>query len=180
MKKKMFTSIIISFMFSGCMSVSDTDVYRPIEKTEEQRISEEIARDKERTEIKRIEKYQAEERALEEQRKQKERFVEDYKVNKIQKKSNLLEFDIISKEDYNEMTGIKVKITNISKKHINSCYATCILKNAQGKELSFESHYVIKSRNGGLSPGASTYFEYAIEVRSRIVKYISFQIEKID
>ncbi len=95
--------------------------------------------------------------------------------------SNPLEFDVVSTKRYGEeMLGVKVKITNISNRHINSCDATCILQDAQGKKLTFQRHYVIKSIDGGLPPGASTYFEYVIDVRPELVKGVSFHIETLD
>jgi len=95
--------------------------------------------------------------------------------------SNQLEFDVVSYKRYGEeMLGVKVKITNISNRHVNSCDATCILQDAQGEKLTFQRHYVIKSIDGGLSPGASTYFEYVIDVRPELVKGVSFHIETLD
>ncbi|MFA5239548.1 MAG: hypothetical protein WC476_07580 [Phycisphaerae bacterium] len=94
--------------------------------------------------------------------------------------SDPLEFDVISTKSYeNEMLGVQVKITNLSSHHINSCEVTCILKNGEGKDLAFERHYVIKSTEGGLSPGNSTYFEYVINVQPELVKNVSFHIDSI-
>lgn len=94
--------------------------------------------------------------------------------------SNPLEFDVISTKSYgNEMLGVQVKVTNLSNHHINGCEVTCILKDGEGKDLAFERHYAIKSTEGGLSPGNSTYFEYVINVQPELVKYVSFHIESI-
>lgn len=91
-----------------------------------------------------------------------------------------LEFDVISTKQYTDMLGVKVKITNISNRPLGGyCYVTCILHDAQGKQLTFQGHYPIKSDNG-LPPGASTYFNYIINVQPELVKSISFQIEDID
>ncbi len=92
---------------------------------------------------------------------------------------NPLTIDVVSTHHYIDMLGVKVEITNISSRHINSCEATCILKDAQGEKLTFQKHHVIKS-NAGLRPGTSTYFNYIINVQPKLVKGISFHIEDID
>ncbi len=92
---------------------------------------------------------------------------------------NPLEFVVVSTKHYTDMLGVKVEITNVSSRHINSCEATCILKDAQSQKLTFQKHYVISS-DAGLRPGASTYFNYIINVQPELVKSVSFQIEDID
>lgn len=95
--------------------------------------------------------------------------------------SNPLEFDVVSSENYGgETLGVKVKITNISNRHINLCEATCILQDAKGEQLTFDRNYIINSADGGLAPGASTYFEYVINVRPELVKGVLFNIEALD
>jgi hypothetical protein len=95
--------------------------------------------------------------------------------------SNPLEFQVVTTKSYGgEMVGVQVKITNVSNRHINSCDVSCILQDAKGKDLGFERNYVIKSIDGGLAPGAFTYFEYVIDSRPELVKNVLFHIEKID
>jgi hypothetical protein len=95
--------------------------------------------------------------------------------------SNPLEFQVVTTKSYGgEMIGVQVKITNVSNRHINSCDVSCILQDAKGKDLGFERNYVIKSIDGGLAPGAFTYFEYVIDSRPELVKNVLFHIEKID
>jgi len=95
--------------------------------------------------------------------------------------SSPLKFQVITTKDYGqEMIGIQIKITNISKRHINRCEATCILQDARNKDLAFERHYVIKSIDGGLAPNTSTYFEYVIDCNPALVKQALFHIENFD
>ncbi len=90
---------------------------------------------------------------------------------------NPLDFDVVSTKHYTDMLGVKVKITNISNRVVSGyCYATCILQDAQGGTLTFQGHYIIKS-DDGLPPGASTYYNYIINVRPELVKGISFRVE---
>jgi hypothetical protein len=95
--------------------------------------------------------------------------------------SNPLEFQVVTTKSYGrEMVGVQVKITNVSNRHINSCDVSCIVQDAKGKDLGFERNYVISSIDGGLEPGAFTYFEYVIDSRPELVKNVLFHIEKID
>lgn len=112
----------------------------------------------------------------------KERAKSDRVNQQIARKppNKLLDFKVITSKTYgDDMLGIQVKIINVSKRHINSCYATCILKDVNGDDLAFEQHYVIKSLEGGLAPKEFTFFEYVINVDPSRVKKVSFHIESI-
>lgn len=91
-----------------------------------------------------------------------------------------VQFNVITTKSYGPgMLGVKVEITNTGNCHINQCDATCILLDSYGKKIGFQRHYVIKSTEGGLGPGNSTYFEYVVDVRPEIVDKILFHVEQI-
>lgn len=91
-----------------------------------------------------------------------------------------LQFKVIQSEELIGMISVKVKITNISNKHINGAYVTCVCLDQNKEEIAFQSHYVIKSTEGGLKAGRSVYFQYVINVKNPSrVKYFVFNIERI-
>lgn len=84
-----------------------------------------------------------------------------------QEANHVMDFQIIAIHPYpRDMVGVQVKITNTCARHISQAQATCIALDAAGAEIGFARHYVIKSTEGGLAPGASTYFEYVINVKN--------------
>lgn len=94
--------------------------------------------------------------------------------------SEVFNIDIIGYENYgDEMTGIKVKIKNISGKYIERCYLTCVLFK-DGKEIDAMSHYAIKSTEGGLYPGEYTYFNYVLSTGRKNFDSVKFHIKNID
>ena len=91
-----------------------------------------------------------------------------------------LQIDVISSKSYGStMTGVKIKITNISGKHIQRAEMTCIAKNDSGREVDFAKHYVIRSLDGGLANGNTTYFNYVLDVNRNLVSTVHFKIENI-
>lgn len=90
-------------------------------------------------------------------------------------------FQLVKFEPYgDEMTGVQVKVTNIGGRHIHNCLATCILRDSAGVDLAFAKHYVIKSIEGGLGSGCSTYFEYVLDASYKRVSRAIFHIEHVN
>jgi len=85
---------------------------------------------------------------------------------------------VIKVEPRGEYSGIKIKITNKSGKHLNQCEMSCILYRDK-TEVDVETHYVIKSTEGGLDAGRSIYFEYVFSVSTNQFNRIGFNIESI-
>ena len=74
-----------------------------------------------------------------------------------------ISFDIISTEKLGDNLFVKVKVINTSGRFIRSAEATCILCDAQGRELDVATYHVIKGFDGehhGLAAGDHTYFEF--------------------
>lgn len=91
-----------------------------------------------------------------------------------------LSIEIINlRSDSSTMIGVKIKITNTSGKDINSAEVTCIAKNDLGKTIDFMKHHVIKSTEGGLVKGDSTYFEYVLNVDRNLFSNVKFKLEYI-
>jgi len=186
MKKLIITIIIFclaaSFVFAGFHPAGKDILRQRLEKVE-QRLDEFAER------LAHLEEKIFPEHKLKEQGKAKriqlalkERAKSDRVNQQIARKSpnKLLDFKVITSKIYGDnMLGIQVKITNVSKRHINRCSATCILKDVNGDDLAFEQHYVIKSLEGGLAPKEFTFFEYVINVDPSRVKKVSFHIESI-
>ena len=76
--------------------------------------------------------------------------------------SDSLEVDIIKSERLGGYYSIKIKITNSGNRDIHNALATCILLDQNEQEIDFKKHYVIKSTEGGLVVGRSTYFTFSI------------------
>ena len=94
--------------------------------------------------------------------------------------SKVLKFNVVSIKDYGPtMVGVKVKITNLTDKPIHNAQATCILLDANKKEIGFQKHYVIKSTEGGLEPRGSTYFEYVMDGSYDRTEYTSFKVDSL-
>lgn len=91
-----------------------------------------------------------------------------------------LEFKLISIEEMGEYVFVKVKIKNISEKHINRARVACILLDANKNEITFEEHYVIKATEGGLHSGGETYFNYSIRAPYSEIKFVRWHILSID
>jgi len=91
-----------------------------------------------------------------------------------------LAIDVINlRSSDNTMIGVKIKITNTSGKDINSAEVTCIVKNDLGKTIDFMKRHVIKSTEGGLAKGDSTYFEYILNVNRNLFRNVKFKLEYI-
>ena len=91
---------------------------------------------------------------------------------------NVLDFQVISSKTLGKDTiEIKVKITNLTNKHISDAHVTCILEDEKGKEITSQKHNVSKSSEGGLLPNKSTYFTYILFGDPSKAKSISFQYE---
>ena len=88
---------------------------------------------------------------------------------------------LISRENIStEMVSVKIKVTNVGTKHINSCLSTCILYDGT-TEVAFQKHYIIRSIDGGLDINSSTYFEYIIDVpNTKYITGLRFQIDIIN
>ncbi len=96
------------------------------------------------------------------------------------KSTQPLSIEIINlRSDNSTMIGVKIKITNTSGKDINSAEVTCIAKNDLGKTIDFIKHHVIKSTEGGLAKGDSTYFEYVLNVNRNLFSDVKFKLEYI-
>ena len=92
-----------------------------------------------------------------------------------------LKFEFVNTVSYGyTMTGVKVKITNMSGRDIYNAQVTCIAKNKSGQEIDFKKHYVIKSTEGGLGAGGITYFEYVLDANRNAVDYVNFRLNDIN
>jgi hypothetical protein len=90
-----------------------------------------------------------------------------------------LRFDIVSTEDYGAYVYVKVEITNVSQKRVDKANVTCVLYDKTGKEIGFQTHYVVKSREGGLAPGATTYFTYIVNGDYSRTARVGFNVKSI-
>ena len=94
-----------------------------------------------------------------------------------------LGFDLIGPKDFgNNFVGVKVTVTNMTDRHIDTAQAGCILQDENNEEISYEKHYVIKSDEGGLAPHTSK--EYMFFLYNNFgdydkIKHILFQAESI-
>jgi len=94
-----------------------------------------------------------------------------------------LGFDLIGPRDYgNNFVGVKVRVTNLTDRHIDNAQAGCTLQDENNEEISYEKHYVIKSDEGGLA--ANTSKEYMFFLYNNFgdynkIKHIVFQAESI-
>ena len=67
--------------------------------------------------------------------------------------NNQIRFDLIGPKDFgNVFVGVKVNVTNLTDRHIDNAQGSCILKDENNDEISYEKQYVIKSDEGGLGP----------------------------
>lgn len=92
--------------------------------------------------------------------------------------SDSIETEVIRISPRGEYSSVKIKITNKSNRHINSCKMSCILYQ-NNKEIDVMTHYVIASTDGGLDPGKSTYFDYIFSTNRNQFNKVRFNIESI-
>jgi hypothetical protein len=90
-----------------------------------------------------------------------------------------LRFDVVSTERLGEYVEVKVKITNVSGQHVNSANVTCVLLDRAGEEITFKTHYAVKSSEGGLAPRESTYFTYTMAADYSQVASVRFKVRSI-
>ena len=84
----------------------------------------------------------------------------------------------IKTESRGMYSSVKVKITNVSGKHIKSCELSCIVHKGE-EEVDVETHYVIKSTEGGLSSGDFLFFKYVFSVKRNEWNRVGFKIKSI-
>ena len=99
--------------------------------------------------------------------------------NTKRRRANDLRFDVVSIEKLGEYVDVNVKITNVSREHVNSANVTCVLLDRAGREITFKTHYAVKSAEGGLAPGETTYFSYTITADHSRVASVSFKVKSI-
>lgn len=107
------------------------------------------------------------------------------KYNKVENKSETskkpINIKVIKTESYgNKMIEVQAKITNLSGRKINNAIVTCIIKSNSGRTIDFKKHYVIKSSEGGLKSGNSTYFDYILNANPNLVSTVTFQVDNIN
>ena len=94
-----------------------------------------------------------------------------------------LGFNLINSKDLgNNFVLVNLKVNNLTDKHIDNAQAGCILKDENHAEISYETHYVIKSEEGGLAPHASNdhiFYLYNHYGDISKIKHILFQTESI-
>ena len=90
-----------------------------------------------------------------------------------------IKIDVIKTGPQGRYSFVKIKITNTSDKHINRCKLSCILYEEE-KEIDVETHYVIKSTEGGLKSDRFTFFEYIFSISRESWDKVGFHIEEID
>lgn len=115
--------------------------------------------------------------------------IEDNQIEKVNKtdtstqmsgSTGPLSIEIIKEESLgNEMVEVQIKVTNISDKDIHNAIMTCVAENSSGRPLDYKKHYVIKSSEGGLNSGNSTYFTYILDANPGLVANAVFQIDNI-
>ena len=98
--------------------------------------------------------------------------------------TNQIRFDLIGPKDFsNVFVGVKVKVTNLTDRHIDNAQGSCILRDENNDEISFEKQYVIKSDEGGLAPHKTK--EYMFYLYNNFgdfnkIKHIVVQPESIE
>ena len=90
-----------------------------------------------------------------------------------------IKIDVIKVEEEYDYNWIKIKITNISDKHIDLCKLSCILYKEE-KEVDIETRYVISPLEGGLKPDKFTFSEYSFKISRKSWDKVNFHIKEID
>ena len=94
-----------------------------------------------------------------------------------------IRIDLIGPKDFgNVFVGVKVNVTNLTDRHIENAQGSCVLKDENNEEISFEKQYMIKSDEGGLAPHKTK--EYMFYLYNNFgdynkIKHILLEVESI-
>jgi hypothetical protein len=94
--------------------------------------------------------------------------------------TDYLDLSVVKTEQSGQYLEITVKVTNVSKRFIESAEVSCVLIDINNREIGVETGHVVYVINGGLTPGSSKYREFIFSnITANRVKNVKFVLNNI-